>query len=97
MSPSGHNDGKTVEMIAFPRKGARIVGQAEHEDLFAAVDLLIDKMQNQLSKLKGKRQDKRKRSGRVPPPPPPAGGVEEEEEELESYDEVVDKFSEQLE
>lgn len=85
-------DNKAVEMIAHPRKGERIVGQMTHEDPFAAVDLLVDKMYNQLTKAKEKLKDKRKRSGRVPPPTAPAE-MNEPAEELESYDEVVEEFS----
>lgn len=79
-------------MIAHPRKGERIVGQMSHEDPFAAVDLLLDKMYNQLTKAKEKLKDKRKRSGRVPPPAAPSE-MAAPAEELESYDEVVEEFS----
>lgn len=94
---SSQGDDKVVEMIVVPRRGDRVVGHTQHEDAFAAVDLVVDKMYAQLSKLKKKRQD-RNRSERVPPPldatdmpPPPA-----EDDSLESYQEVVDKFSEKL-
>src|SRR5688572_20891548 len=49
---SAEGDRKTVEMIAHPRRGEKIVGQVTHEDPFAAVDLLVDKMYNQLHKTK---------------------------------------------
>jgi putative sigma-54 modulation protein len=92
---STQGDSKVVEMIAIPRKGQdRVVGQSEHEDQYAALDLLIDKMVKQLRKQSDKRNKGRKRSGRVPPPPEPSDL--EEDERLETYDEVVDKFSEQL-
>lgn len=89
---SSDGDNKVVEMIAHPRKGERIVGQMSHEDPFAAVDLLVDKMYNQLHKAKEKLKDKRKRSGRVPPPTAPSE-MNKPAEELESYDEVVEEFS----
>lgn len=93
---SVQGDTKLVEMIAVPRRGQnRVVGQAEHEDQFAAVDLLIDKMVSQLRKQSEKRKNVRKRSGRVPPPPEPSDLVDEER--LETYDDVVDRFSERLE
>lgn len=87
-------DNKVVEMIAVPRKGGPIVGQTQHEDVHAAIDLVVDKMSQQLRKAKDKRKTKRKRSGRVPPPPSPSDLVEDEK--LESYDEVVEEFSENL-
>lgn len=94
---STQGDDKVVEMIAVPRKGKQqVVAQSEHEDVFAAVDLVVDKMSQQLRKAKEKQQDRRKRSGRVPPPPEPSDLVEDEDENLESYDEVVEKFSEKL-
>lgn len=92
---SGEGDRKTVEMIAHPRKGERIVGQQTHDDPFAAVDLLVDKMYNQLHKTKEKLKDKRKRSGRVTPPTGPAE-MNKPAEELESYEEVVEEYSERF-
>ena len=91
---STQGDNKIAEMIAIPRKGARVIGQAEHEDQFAAVDLLVEKVSSQLRKLADKRKKGRKRSGRVPPPPVPSDEVEDER--LDTYEEVVEKFSENL-
>lgn len=88
-------DRKSAEMIAHPRKGERIVGQATHEDQFAAIDLVIDKMYQQLTKAKQKLKDSRKRSERVVNPPDPTD-LPEPQEQLESYEEVVDKFGEQF-
>lgn len=90
---AGDGDRKLVEMIAHPRKGQPIVGQVTHEDLFAAVDLVIDKMYNQLHKAKEKLEDRRKRSGRVPPP---MGAPEVPAEPLDTYEEVVDQYSERF-
>lgn len=88
---SEQGDRRIAEMIAHS-KGGKVVGKAEHEDAFAAVDLLVDKMYQQLHKQKEKAQDKRKRSERVPPPAPSLDA----EERLESYEEVVDKFGEKF-
>ncbi|MGE0712596.1 MAG: ribosome-associated translation inhibitor RaiA [Planctomycetota bacterium] len=89
---SAQGDEKMVEMICVPRRGDRVVGHATHEDPMAAVDLVIDKMTQQLKRLKEKRDDRKKRSGRAPAPPLPSDEVAPEEE-LESYQEVVDEFS----
>lgn len=86
---SSDGDRKTAEMIVHPRKGERIVGSADHEDSFAAIDLVVDKMYQQLHKQKERVKDAKKHSGRAPLPPEPP----EEREELESYEEVVDEFS----
>ncbi len=87
-------DGKVVEMIAVPRKGQPIVGHEQHDDLYAAIDGVVDKMYAQLSKANKKRQDRRKRSERVPAPPLPSDEVEDER--LDSYQDVVEEFSEKL-
>lgn len=87
------NDGdrKVAEMIVHPRKGERVVGTADHEDMFAAIDLVIDKMYQQLHKLKEKTKDAKRHSERVPAPP--SLPEPKEDEDLESYEEVVDEFS----
>lgn len=90
---SSRGDSKLAEMIAVPRHGQKLVGQAEHEDQFAALDLLIDKMAGQLRKAGDKRK-KQKRAGRVPPPPAPSDLVEDEQ--LDTYEQVVEEFSEKL-
>lgn len=91
----GHQgDEKEVEMIAHQRRGQPIVGSVTHEDPMAAIDLVIDKMTQQLRRMKDKAQDKRKRSERVPAPPLPSDLVEEEE--LESYQDAVEEFSKKL-
>ncbi|MCA8924839.1 MAG: ribosome-associated translation inhibitor RaiA [Planctomycetes bacterium] len=90
---SEQGDRRIAEMIAHPNRGPKVVGKAEHEDAFAAIDLLVDKMYQQLHKQKEKAEDRRKRSERVPPPEPSTAVVEEK---LESYDEVVDKFGEKF-
>jgi ribosome-associated translation inhibitor RaiA len=94
---SAEADRKTVEMIAHPRRGEKIVGQVTHEDPFAAVDLLVDKMYNQLHKTKEKAKDKRKRSGRHPASAGAAPDMAAKPvDELESYEEVVDQFGERF-
>ena len=55
---------------------------------------VIDKMYKQLNKLKEKSHNK-KRSERLPPPPDPSDLVQDEK--LETYQDAVDEFSEQLE
>jgi putative sigma-54 modulation protein len=90
---SSRGDSKVAEMIAVPRKGQQLVGQAEHEDQFAALDLVIDKMAGQLRKASDKRK-KAKRAGRVPLPPNPSDEVVDEQ--LGTYEDAVEEFSENL-
>ena len=56
-----------VEMIVGTVRSQRCVAVASHEDMFAAVDLVADKMDHQVKKLKSKL---RERHG----PPPRAPG-----------------------
>jgi putative sigma-54 modulation protein len=91
------NDGdrKVVEMIATARVGGKHVGQVEHEDIFAAIDLLVDKMKRQLEKTKEKRKNrKHSESGRglKDGPAAPRGKAKAEGEDLETYDDVIEKM-----
>ena len=58
-------DRHMVEMIAHTKVGGRMVGKAEHSDMYAAIDLLLDKMERQLTKQKEKVKTERKHSGRA--------------------------------
>lgn len=49
-----------AECIAHTKVGGRVVGKAEHTDMYAAIDLLLDKMEHQLVKQKEKVKDERK-------------------------------------
>ena len=49
-----------AECIAHTKIGGRVVGKAEHTDMYAAIDLLLDKMEHQLVKQKEKVKDERK-------------------------------------
>lgn len=80
-------DRHMVEMIAHTKVGDRVIGKAEHNDMYAAIDLLLDKMERQLVKQKEKVKTERKHSGRtrgvLPPPAVPSGeGAVAGEEEL---------------
>lgn len=91
---ANEGDRKTVEMIATSRVGGKHVAEVEHEDIFAAIDLLIDKMKRQLERTKEKvKHHKHDESARqrtvetVARQNNPSG-----EEKLETYDEVIDKM-----
>lgn len=49
-----------AECIAHTKVGGRVVGKAEHADMYAAIDLLLDKMEGQLVKQKEKVKGERK-------------------------------------
>ncbi len=91
---ANEGDRKLVEMIATSRVGGKQVAQVEHEDIFAAIDLLIDKMKRQLERAKEKvKHHKHDESARqrtvetVARQKSPSN-----EEKLETYDDVIDKM-----
>jgi putative sigma-54 modulation protein len=92
---ANEGDRKLVEMIATSTVGGKHVGQVEHEDIFAAIDLLIDKMKRQLERTKEKvKHHKHEESPRQKTvettarrASPPSG-----ESNLETYDEVIEKM-----
>ncbi len=91
---ANEGDRKLVEMIVTSRVGGKQVGQVEHEDIFAAIDLLIDKVKRQLERTKEKvKHHKHDESARqrtvetVARQNTPSG-----EEKLETYDDVIDKM-----
>ena len=49
-----------VEVIAHSKVGGHVVAKAEHTDMYAAIDLLLDKMEHQLTKQKEKVKVERK-------------------------------------
>lgn len=74
---------QTAELVFSLVKGQTVVAQAEHEDMYAAIDLSVDKMKRSLKKFKAKLRDRRGATGafsRIGPPQP----VREEEPEEES-------------
>ncbi|MBI3723703.1 ribosome-associated translation inhibitor RaiA [bacterium] len=90
---SQDGDRKRVEMVATSRVGGRHVGQVEHEDAFAAIDLLVDKMKRQLERTKEKRKNRKHgESARHMQPGEPPAAKNEKEEDLETYDDVIEKM-----
>jgi putative sigma-54 modulation protein len=65
------HDTRRVEMVVHVDSGATLVGEERHTDMFAAIDLLVDKMERQLTKHKEKLHE---RNRQRPPAPAPAPG-----------------------
>lgn len=61
----------TVEMIVHSAGAQPFVASEQHQDAYAAVDLLIDKMEEQLRRYKERRRN-RKHPPRSSSEPPPA-------------------------
>jgi len=51
--------GRNVEVICHLVHGKSLVASASHDDTYAAVDLVADKLQRQLSKVQGQRRERR--------------------------------------
>lgn len=52
-------DKHAAEMIISAARGTQLVGKVVHEDIHAAVDLLMDKMERQLVRFKERLKDRR--------------------------------------
>src|SRR5579871_2877279 len=89
---SQEGDRKKVEMVATSR-GGRHVGQVEHEDAFAAIDMLLDKMKRQLERTKEKRKNRKHgESARTMGMADAERPVPADDEDEETYDEVIEKM-----
>lgn len=81
--------GRSAEAICHLSGGKAVVAKALHDDSYAAVDLVADKLQRQLSKVQGQRRDRRndsrspKRRSLPPSHPQAAEPAAEEEPEIE--------------
>jgi len=86
----GHSgDSASVELVISVPKKKPIVCQARAKDLYAAIDLVVDKAEIQLTKFKEKLKGHKGSKSSSESETSPAGG--QEDEGLESYDEVIEK------
>lgn len=76
-----------VELIVHLRKGAPIVSKERAASFSATVDLVVDKVETLLRKLKEKVSDRKTHAGRTSHDVPQTGGGPEEE----TYEEIVRK------
>ena len=88
----GHNaEGAEAELvISVRRRRKAIVCHGKAKELYAAIDVVLDKAEGQLTRIKERSQDRKKRStgsaagGQ-------AAGAADEEDKLESYEDIVEK------
>ncbi len=87
----GHvSDGAEAELVISVRKRRPIVCHSKAKELYAAIDIVLDKAEGQLTRFKERTRDQRtKRAGRASAPE--GGGAPDEEENLESYEDIVEK------
>jgi len=81
--------GRNCEVVCHLTGGKSLVASASHDDTYAAVDLVSDKLQRQLSKVQGQRRERRyqgrrertlrQAAGGLAAPESGAAGDEEEE------------------
>lgn len=83
------HDQHEVEMIVSGYRGPVIVSHVHKEEPRAAIDLAIDKVEEQLRRMKGRRKS-HKGESLVDEAAPLGGGVDGEDSEV-SYDEIIDE------
>lgn len=66
-----------VEILATPPRHATVVVETKHEDMLAAIDVAVDKMERALTKLKERLQD-RHRKPRAEGTPEDTGSPDDE-------------------
>mgnify|MGYP001205540417 CR=1 FL=1 len=85
----GHEaDAADVEFIISVRKGKPIVCHSQAKELYAAIDLCLDKAESQLTKFK-ERAKKHRAEAMAAASAETASGSEDDN--LESYEDIVDK------
>lgn len=87
----GHDaDGAEAELVISVRRRKAIVCHGKAKELYAAIDVVIDKAEGQLTKIKERSQDlRRKPTGQVAAGE--ATGAADDEDNLESYEDIVEK------
>ena len=79
-----------AELVISVKRGSQIVCHARDKDLFAAIDLVLDKAETQLTRHKEKVRDHH-RPGREEGEAALGGTGEPAEEKLEAYEDIVEK------
>ncbi len=88
----GHQaDGAEAELVISVRRRKAIVCHGKAKELYAAIDVVLDKAEGQLTKFKERTQDQRTRKPTGQVAPSEAIGVADDEENLESYEDIVEK------
>ena len=83
---SADSDRLTAEMVISARKNLTLIGEVEHRDLYAAIDIVTDKMERQLTKQKEKIKSHRGRQ----PLNQVAAAAEEVDEEFDDVDDDLE-------
>ena len=88
----GHQaDGAEAELVISVRRRKAIVCHGKAKELYAAIDVVLDKAEGQLTKFKERTQDQRTRKPTGQVAPDEAMGLADDEENLESYEDIVEK------
>lgn len=57
-------DNHVVEMIVPVSKGPTLIGVVAHSNMYASIDMVVDKLERQLTKYKEKLHSRKKRKGK---------------------------------
>ncbi len=88
----GHgSDGAEAELVISVRRRKPIVCHVKAKELYAAIDLVLDKAEGQLTKFKERRKAQRTRKRAAQTSASGAAGASDEDEKLESYEDIVEK------
>ena len=81
-----------AEVVISVRRGGQMFCKESHKDLYAAIDLVLDKAEIQLTRHKEKIKERRGReAGSAVPGEREEGAEESGEETLEAYEDIVEK------
>ena len=83
---SEEGDRQVVEVKAHVGKGTTLVGKVENSDIYAALDLVVGKLERQITRYKEKLNSYKGRAGAPEVRAPESDVVEEKEE---TYEDVV--------
>ena len=82
---SEEGERQVVEVKAHVGKGTTLVGKVENSDIYAALDLVVGKLERQITRYKEKLRSWKGRAASPDVPQPPDSGEEAEE----TYEDVV--------
>ena len=86
----GHDrDGAAAELVISVRRGKPLVSNAHAQELYAAIDVVLDKAEKQLTRHKEKLKGRKGEPKSVPSEDLGPGAVEDSEEER--YQDIVDQ------
>ncbi len=79
-------------MVSAARRATRLIAAAQADDFQSVVDVLVDKIERQMHKMKDKRRAGRRRSAGSHPLAAAQAGIEEPQEEEVTYEDIIEEI-----